>query len=410
MSHDIDILRRLSGQVAEISQKTVQDERRDLWRRHNSLQRTRIPVLVRWGVGLDEIIPQSTLECEDPFFRAHERMLKARVFQDFIGDDTVAEPWITQRAVCITPPEGLWGVPLERIPKPEEGGSWKDVAPLKRLEDIDKLISPHHVINEQATAHLVDRLQQAVGDILEINLDRQPIYHVFSGDISSHLAYLRGLEQIMWDMSDNPEWLHRLLAFMRDGILTTHEEAEQAGDWRLCDHENQAMPYALELPNPRANSESVTRDKLWIFMQAQELTQISPRMFDEFMLQYQLPIVAKFGLVAYGCCEDLTHKIKYLRQIPNLRRIAVTPWADLRACAEQIQQDYVYSWRPNPAEMVCGEFNPDWIRQVIREGLEVTKDCIVDITLKDVKTVRGHPENLREWVNIVRQTIDHHAP
>ena len=76
-------------------------------------------------------------------------------------------------------------------------------------------------------------------------------------------------------------------------------------------------------------------------------------LFDEFMLQYQLPIMAEYGLVAYGCCEDLTRKIDVLRQIRNLRRIAVTPVADVRRCAEQIGTDYVISWRPNPTDMVC---------------------------------------------------------
>ena len=47
------------------------------------------------------------------------------------------------------------------------------------------------------------------------------------------------------------------------------------------------------------------------------------------MLQYQIPLMAPFGLAAYGCCEDLTPKIDLLRQIPNLRRIAVSPMADV---------------------------------------------------------------------------------
>ncbi|GAI58840.1 unnamed protein product [marine sediment metagenome] len=50
----------------------------------------------------------------------------------------------------------------------------------------------------------------------------------------------------------------------------------------------------------------------------------------------------KFGLVAYGCCEDLTYKVDMLRQIPNLRRIAVPPFADAAKCAEQIGRDYVF--------------------------------------------------------------------
>ena len=78
--------------------------------------------------------------------------------------------------------------------------------------------------------------------------------------------------------------------------------------------------------SPAANSEPVKRDQLWLFMAAQEFALISPDMHDEFLLEYQLPILKKFALTAYGCCEDLTQKIDILRRIPNLRRIAVTPW------------------------------------------------------------------------------------
>ena len=59
---------------------------------------------------------------------------------------------------------------------------------------------------------------------------------------------------------------------------------------------------------------------------------MSPAMHDEFLLQYQLPILKQWGLVGYGCCENLTQKIDILRQIPNLRVIGVTPRADVRRC------------------------------------------------------------------------------
>lgn len=54
----------------------------------------------------------------------------------------------------------------------------------------------------------------------------------------------------MRDMIDDPAGLHRLVAFMADGIRRTHEQAEAAGDWGLTAHENQAMPYAEALPDP----------------------------------------------------------------------------------------------------------------------------------------------------------------
>ena len=103
-------------------------------------------------------------------------------------------------------------------------------------------------------------------------------------------------------------------------------------------------------------------------------------MHGEFLLQYQLPILRQFGLAAYGCCEDLTRKIGMLRKIPNLRRIAVSPFADVARCAEQIGRDYVLSYRPSPSDMVGYGFNPERVRAILRRDLTACRDCCVDIT------------------------------
>lgn len=405
---DIAILRDLVKRYLGICHKPIQDERRDLWRRHNSLERTRPLIYVRWLAAWHEA-PESKLECQDPFFRHFENHLRQEIFQDTIGDDSVQEPWITLTAVRKTPPNGVWGLEYGRIPSPEPGGAWKYDPPIKQLEDVEGVAEVHHEIDEEATARNLERIQDAVGDLIEINTDRSPIYQSWHADISTDLAYLRGLEQVMWDMVDNPEWLHRLVGFMSEGVQRAQQEAEDAGDWHLCNHQNQATPYAEDLEDPRANGAPVTRDRLWVFCAAQEMAQVSPAMQDEFILRYQLPILSKFGLTAYGCCEDLTEKIDMLRQIPNLRRIAVTPVADVGRCAEQIGQDYVFSWRPNPAEMICCGYDADHVRKVIREGMEACKGCHVDITLKDVQTVQHRPENLREWVTVVRSVSDQYV-
>jgi hypothetical protein len=118
-----------------------------------------------------------------------------------------------------------------------------------------------------------------------------------------------------------------------------------------------------------------------------------------------MPIMRPYGLVAYGCCEDLTPKIAMLRKIPNLRRIAVTPVADVGKCAEQIGRDYVLSWRPNPADVCCG-FDEARIRRVIADGLAKSRGCCVDITLKDIDTVQDEPERIPRWVSIARSEIE----
>jgi hypothetical protein len=229
---------------------------------------------------------------------------------------------------------------------------------------------------------------------------------MWTGDISTDLGYLRGIENFMLDMSDRPAWLHRLVGFMADGIRRTHEQAEAAGDWSLSAHQNQAMFYAEELPDPAANVNGIQRKQLWGYMAAQEFALVGPKKHDEFLLQYQIPILKEFGLTAYGCCEDLTKKIGILRQIPNLRRIAVSPFADAARCAEQIGADYVLSYRPSPAEMVGYGFDPDRILTILRRDLRACRACHTDITLKDVETVQGDPTRVREWVKLTRRVID----
>jgi len=402
---DVQILRDLAQEYADIASKPIQDERRDLWRRHNSLERTRPPVLALWWCGW-HTVPQSKLHCEDPFWHPHENYLRQRIFQDTIGDDFVVEPWIPLRARVITPPEGAWGMSVSRVPSPDPEGVWGYDPCIKTLDDADKLATPRYVVDEEATARNLDRLQEAVGDLLEVTVDRSPAYRT---SFCTPLGNMRGLSQYMWDMVDHPEWLHRVTKLMCDGILATHDQAEAAGHWRLCNHGNQAMPYAQELPDPRANDQSVTRDKLWTFVCAQEMAQVSPAMHDEFVLQYQKPVMEKFGLSAYGCCEDLTEKIDILRQVSNLRRIAITPWADVRKCAERIGEDYVMSWRPNPSQMICCGFDADNVRTIVRDAMEASKGCHVDVTLKDVQTVLGRPENLAKWTQAVRSVSDEYA-
>ena len=383
-THDKSILRDLAKQYLAVCNDPAQDERRDLWRRHNRLKETRPLIYVRafaWGE-----LPESKCSCEDPFLRGLEDFLRRQLFWNTFDDDSIFEPWVTVEA---TRKCAGWGVSGRRNVSDEPRGSYKVDYPLKKLDDIEKLRAPWHEIDEASTAENAERLSDAIGDIITINVDRGPAYRMWSGDLSTDLGHLRGIEHFMMDMADNRDWLHRLVKFMSDGVLKTHDDAEAAGDWGLCAHQNQAMPYAEELEDPAANVNGVNRSQLWVYMAAQEFTAVSPAMHNEFLLQYQLPILKKFGMVAYGCCEDLTHKIDMLRHIPNLRRIAVSPFADVAKCAEQIGQDYVLSYRPSPADMVSYDHNEDRIRSILKRDLSACRDCHVDITLKDVETVQG---------------------
>ena len=112
--------------------------------------------------------------------------------------------------------------------------------------------------------------------------------------------------------------------------------------------------------------EHVTAKNVWGRGLAQIFSTVSPNMHDEFDITYMKEAMAPFGAVYYGCCEPLDKKIDILRQIPNLRKISISPWADINIAAEAIQKDYVASVKPNPANVACDSLD----EQIIRKELE----------------------------------------
>ncbi|MBI5722498.1 MAG: hypothetical protein HZA50_00960 [Planctomycetes bacterium] len=408
-NNDVKVLRELAKQYAEIASKPVQEERRRLWAAHFSLKPTRPLVLTTygmWNVWCREVFGDGQMACRDAFCRNYERTLRRLIFQDEVGDDSIAEPWIGMSARVKGQWGQLWGVKSELSDKPIEGGAAHFDPPIKDWKDPDKLRATPHEVDEKETAANASRLRDALGDILTVDVVRTPCYSDFMADISTSLARLRGLEQIMMDMYDFPQEMHRLLAFMRDSILANNRQAEQAGHYSLTSSQNQAMPYSEQLERPAANSGPRKRKDIWGFCAAQEYTLVSPAFHEEFLLNYQIPIYEHFGLVHYGCCEDLTKKIDMLRKMKNLRSIAVTPVANVRKCAEQIGRDFAISWRPNPTDMVCAAWDEARVRRIIREGLEACRGQFLHLHLKDIETVQGDTGRLARWTKIVRQTID----
>ncbi len=408
--NDIEVLRKLAARYAEIAALPIQEEKRKLWTDHFSLKRSRVPILATygmWNVWCREVFGDDRMECEDPFFRVHERELKMRIFQhEVVGDDSIQEPWLPLGASVKGGWGTLWGVAETMHGSGVEGGAAAYDPPLKSWDDVAKLRITHHEVDEVETARNVERLSGAIGDLLTVDVLRTPACTGFSGDISTSIAKLRGLETLMTDMYEYPAELHRLLAFMRDGILENNAEAEEAGDYTVTSGQNQALCYADTLERPHPNSGTRRRKDLWGFGAAQEFTLISPEFHEEFMFRYQKPILERFGLVHYGCCEDLGRKIDMLRQLKNLRSIAVTPVANVRLCAEQIGADYALSWRPNPTDMVCYGYNEDRVRRIIGDGLTACKGCHPHIHLKDVETVEDDVTRLGRWVKLVREVAD----
>lgn len=402
--NDVTVLRDLVRRYTAICNSGEQHRRRDAWRAHNSFHGGR-PLIYARAFAWHEL-DASRCVCEDALLREVENGVRQQIYWASLEDDAVFEPWLTINAAHVMPREGEWGLPIRWIQGADPRGAKALDPPIKQPEDAERMTVPKHEIDEAETERRANKLRDAVGDLITVHVERATAYRHWNGDISTQLARLRGFDQFVVDMMERPEWLHGVLAFMRDGILKAQDECERAGDWTLSAHANQAMPYAEELDDPAPDGKPVKRSALWYFSASQETTMLGPARFEEFMWQYQRPIMERFGLSAYGCCEDLTLKIPVLRQLPNLRRVAVSPMADVARCAELLGTDYIISYRPSPSDMVGYDFDPARIRRILKRDLEACRGMHTDITLKDVETVQNDPRRVRDWVKITRAVID----
>jgi len=158
-----------------------------------------------------------------------------------------------------------------------------------------------------------------------------------------------------------------------------------------------AYGYSDELPAEDFDGEHVRPIDLWGNGAAQIFSEVSPEMHAEFALQYEIKWMKRFGLNYYGCCEPLHNKLDLLKDVPNLRKISISPWADLDKAVEQMRGKYVISYKPNPAIFAERQWDLAKARSDLQQALEKMEGCCIEIIAKDLSTVQNEPRRLWEW-------------
>jgi len=402
---DRDTLRTLAGRLRDICETPEMQARPERWRRHNALQNTEPKVLCYPEGAWVEILPQETLTCVDTLAREWESHLRQRLFTaDVLKDD---QP---QDAVFDIPwriAHGDYGLPVP-MTLGEHRGSYVYDPPIKNIEaDFDKLRYRTPSVDRDHSLQELAQAQEMLGDLLAPRLRAWPWWTL---GMTWEAIKLIGLEELMMATYDAPEQLHRLMAWLRDehlhfmewfetnGYLTDQNEGDYVGSG--------GVGYTDELPAPGREPGTPARlmDR-WGFAESQETVGISPAMFSEFIFPYQLPLLEKFGLNYYGCCEPLDGRMADILKIPRLRRVSVAPWADEGRMAEILGDRILYCRKPNPAP-VCVGFQEDVVRRDLRDTLQAARGCRVELILKDTHTVEHAPERLARWVEIAREEID----
>jgi hypothetical protein len=288
----------------------------------------------------------------------------------------------------------------------QDGGARRWDAPLKDLSDLSKLRFQKIVVDRPATDRLVALARDTFGDLLPPRL-RASWYWTLG--LTGELIKLRGLGQFMMDLCDDPDGLRRLMAFLRDGTMDMVSFLEKNGLYTLNNEGDYVgsggFGWTAQLPAKDYAGRARAKD-LWCLSESQETVAVSPRMFEEFVFQYQKPLLERFGLVCYGCCEPVHERWPTIKQIRNLRRVSVSPWCDRQKMAEYLEDRYVYSLKPAPSLLAAERFDEVAVRRDVRDALAKARGCHLELIMKDNNTIRHEPQRVVRWVQITREEIE----
>jgi len=400
---DKQVLRRLAERVAGIAAGTRMREVRELWTRVNKLQKSRPAVFCDPENGWNEIITEAQMECHGKLARRWEMDLRKDIFWgEEMGDDKPVEPFFD---VPFTVSPDDWGVaPVYH--KTEAAGSYVWEAPIADYKtDLKRLHPPRFEIDWETTRGTLQIAEDVFGGLLTV---RQKGIWWWSLGLTWPAATFRGLSNIMIDFVDHPEELKELLSSISRGYLEKLDYLEANGLLALNNDGTYVgsggYGFTDELPAKDFSASGKVRCRdLWGFTESQETVNGSPAMYEEFVFPFEKPIMERFGLTCYGCCEPLHGRWKTVSRHHGLRRVSCSPWADLEKMADHLEDKFVLSLKPNPAALAVPEIDEQAIRSQLRKALDTTRGCVVELIMKDNHTIGNRPENVVKWCRIAQE-------
>jgi hypothetical protein len=404
-SKDITIVRDLARRVAEIAALPVQAEKRRLWKNLNMLKPER-PMVMIDQICWNElnVNDELSVQCTDPDCRNYEWMLRSTLYKwNHFPVDMVVEPFIMVHKAVHNSGFGFT-VEEETVQFETDNSvlSHKFTNLFETEEDLEKIKTPIIRHDQSETARRLQVAHNIFDGILEVRTTGISPYLSIWDPVSTWM----GVENALYAMIDKPDYIHRLVKRITDGYLNMLDQLE--GNGLLCkpqDIIHCTGAYTDELPAPGYNPEKPRTKDIWMFGLAQMFSTVSPDMFKEFEVDYTSRICKRFGLVYYGCCDPLDGKMAEVRMIPNVRKISMSPWANHQRGAEEIGKDFVFSCKPNPANIAMTGFDSDLIRAELTATFNACKKhgCPLEFILKDISTIGHHPERLDQWAEIAME-------
>ena len=408
-ANDRDNLRRLAGEIAELAQDPIQQERINGWKALNNLKPVR-PMLwiteLPWGEFKNDV-EELQLQCEDDHARGIERGLRTKLFtaSRLRVDEVVTSDWEVGKVI----EGGGYGVEIKetRIDQGKSSVQAHHYEPaIKDMDDIEKIRIPEIRHNSEATAKNVAFFKDLFGDILSIK-ETGPRQHFFNA--WDDVVRWTGVTEALMDLMMRPDYIHAIMRRVTDSFLAQMTQLEEQNLLSYPHPLNRvgsgAASYTDELPQPDVNPDHIHLIDQWGGATPQIFSEVSPEMHDEFALKYEIEVMERCGLNYYGCCEPVHNKMDILARVPRLRKISISPWCDVAKAAANAHQPYVFSHKPSPAMLAEDGFNVERAEKDIRDRLSQSGGMPCEFIMKDISTVRGDVDRVIAWCDAANRVI-----
>ena len=407
LEKDRRVLRDLALKVAEIAALPEQKKTRELWRTNNDLESVPRPPVYMDQLPWHEInhAEEMRLACEDPFLRGVEQNLRQTLFRwNHFRCDMIVRPFYDLEKSVNGLNYGIHVLEDTCVTDSENDViSHAYIDQLKTSEEVQAMQADIIETDAALDAARKAQLEDIFGDVYPVRLAGVSIH----SDVWDRITQMRSVTDVLEDLIEDPDLI---IKTVKKFVWITERTIEQCEALGLLDpmlsYIHCTGAFTKDLPVENGLDRKATPKDCWSFGMAQMFTTVSPKMHEAYEIDLVKPLYDRFGLMYYGCCEPLHHKIGIIRKLSNVRKISVSPWADIDIAADSIGRDYVFSSKINPA-FIAVDFSRDAIAGQVEHVLEATRrnGTPAELILKDVSTVQYDISRLERWCELVMSII-----
>lgn len=407
MKKDKLILGELASKYFELANSDKNKQNILLHKMVNDLKQPR-PIVLIDEIPWHEmnINNELTLQCEDASLRKIEYFFKTNIYKwTHMPADMVLKPYFSVPKIINSTGIGVNTIVNEHQ---QNSRSHTFTDQFQTEEDLSKLHNETISYDHETTMQNYFIVADIIGDILPVKITGEETGYGLGCKTIDDIVFFRGLDTFFYDFIERPEFMHQLISRLTDIFIDKIIQYDNLG---LFDGDAYYLHCTSALTNDlQPNQNNIKAKDVWGRGLAQMFGSVSPEMHNEFDIQYMIKAMNPFGLVYYGCCEPLDKKINILEQLPNLRKISITPWANIDCAAEVIRSKYVIASKPNPSQLAVANLDEESIRNELNRIVKACKrnGCSCDIVLKDITTVCNRPENLFRWQQLAMEAVNNY--